>query len=333
MRIGILSSGAVTPGGIGVESLDSQWPQKLVVSGSGKHSYNASLVDQSLPEITRWGKEPRLRRASPIAYYMTEAASQALSAVPDIDLSRTGVIASFFLGCLVYSVRFYKQMTTEGRRFASPILFPETVFNSPVSHLVSTLGTSGPVYSQVGDKSCWANSLRTAECWMRKGNVDNVLLIGAEEFDPYQLDAFHSAGWMRGNGLVPGEGAGAILLTSKPSDQSVMLAGLCDGYCYSSKSEALAAGVECLAVHPRESKVMPTATGWLQQVESKVVGDRMISGISHPFYEASTASAVWDTIRAAKLINQGLTQELIVPYWGLSQQFGAARLTAPSFTS
>ena len=135
MRIGILSSGAVTPGGIGIESLDSPWPQKLVVSGSGKHSYNASIIDQSLPEITRWGKEPRLRRASPIAYYMTEAASQALSAAPDIDLSRTGVIASFFLGCLVYSVRFYKQMTTEGRRFASPILFPETVFNLSLIHI------------------------------------------------------------------------------------------------------------------------------------------------------------------------------------------------------
>jgi hypothetical protein len=99
---------------------------------------------------------------------------------------------------------------------------------------------------------------------MRRGNVDNVLLIGAEEFDPYQLDAFHSAGWMRGKGLVPGEGAGAILLTSKPSDQSVILAGLSDGYCYSSKSEALTAGVECLAAHPRKSKVMPTATGWVQ---------------------------------------------------------------------
>jgi hypothetical protein len=257
---------------------------------------------------------------------MTEAASQALSAVPELDLARTGVIASFFLGCLVYSVRFYRLMTTEGRRFASPILFPETVFNSPVSHLVSTLGISGPVYSQVGDKSCWANSLRTAECWMRKGTVDNVLVIGAEEFDPYQLDAFHAAGWMRGKGIVPGEGAGAILLTSKPSDQSVLLAGLSDGHCYSSKKEAVSAGFECIADHPHEAPVMPTATGWVQGIESKVVGGRLIPGISHPVIEASTASAAWDTIRAARFIKEGLAEELIVPYWGLSQQFGATRL-------
>ena len=333
MKIGILSCGAVTPGGIGLDTLDSTWPQKQVDSGTGKHSYPVSLVDQTLPELTRWGKEPRLRRASPIAYYMTEAASQALSSVPDIDLSRTGVIASFFLGCLVYSVRFYRQMTTEGRRFASPILFPETVFNSPVSHLVSTLGTSGPVYSQVGDKSCWANSLRTAECWMRRGIVDNVLVIGAEEFDPYQLDAFHSAGWMRGNRFVVGEGAGAILLTSKPSEQSVILDGLSDGHCYSSKSDALSAAFECFSEHPPETRVMPTATSWVQQIESKVVADRLLPGIAHPTCEASTASAAWDTIKAAKLIKDGTVGEIIVPYWGLSQQFGAVRLTAPSLAN
>jgi 3-oxoacyl-(acyl-carrier-protein) synthase len=119
---------------------------------------------------------------------LIEAAKQALENAPNINLSRTGVVASFFLGCIDYSIRFYRQLDKDGRRFASPVLFPETVFNSPISHVVSTLGIGGPVYSQIGDKSSWATALRTAQCWLKNNTADHVLVIAGEDFDPHVVD-------------------------------------------------------------------------------------------------------------------------------------------------
>lgn len=326
MKIGILSYGAVSPGGMGPDAIENPWPTTDVMSGSGRHQNKAALVDRTQPELARWGKEARLRRASPITYFMIEAASQALAARPEIDLSRTGVIASFFLGCLIYSVRFYQEMGKDGRRFASPVLFPETVFNSPVSHLVTTLGLGGPVYSQVGDKSCWANALRTAECWLRRGSAENVLILGAEEFDPYQLDAFHAAGWLRGNGLIPSDGAGAILVSSHSEGHLAELASIADGFSFSSRSGALSSARDCLSKFPENIPILPTGTSWTCGIESIVAEQRLLPDDRKIHCEGSTASAAWDTIRGIRKIQNTSLEELIVPFWGLSQQCAAARL-------
>lgn len=311
----VLSTGAVSPGGIGIQGLRVNWPQ---TEPQHKQKTPVYLVDRTLPQLQRWEKQPRLRRASPISYFMIEAAQQALDACPGLDRERTGVVASFFLGCIVYSVRFYRQMEADGRRFASPLLFPETVFNSPVSHLVSTLGLGGPVYTQVGDKSCWASALRTADCWLRSGSADQVLVIGAEEFDSHELDAFAAAGWTRPPFAVA-EGAGAVLLGG--GNEGVQLAGLTDGHSFGSKAAALQAGRDCLEA-VGTAPLLPTATAWTTRIQQAVAGNTLevppLPG------EAFTASAAWDTIRAAELLEAG--REVVVPYWGLTQQFAAARL-------
>ncbi|MEI7774662.1 MAG: beta-ketoacyl synthase N-terminal-like domain-containing protein, partial [Verrucomicrobiota bacterium] len=203
-------------------------------------TYPVSLTDTSLQEFTEWSRAPRMRRSSHISYFLIEAARQALAGAPHIDLSRTGVVVSFFLGCIDYSVRFYRQMNKDGRRFASPILFPETVFNSPISHAVSILGLGGPVYSQIGDKASWASALRTAECWLRNKTADNVLVISAEEFDPHELDAFEAAGWLKRGNLIPSSGAGALLF-SRMHSSSIQISNLSDGNVFFSRKDGTAA--------------------------------------------------------------------------------------------
>lgn len=325
MKISILSNGVVSPGGLGQEALQHDWPLTKVENGAGTHSYDVGLVDRDHPSLRRWEKEPRLRRASPISIYMMEAAAQALASVPTLDLSRTGIVVSFFLGCLIYSVRLYKQMATEGRRFASPILFPETVFNSPTSHLVSTLKLGGPAYSQIGDKSCWANAMRTAECWLRTGSADHVLVIGAKEFDPYELDAMQSVGWLR-NGLSLGEGAGALLLSTDTNQSVISLAAVHDGYGFNSKYGAFQSARDLLAGLPDDCPILPTGSGWTSAIDPKVCGGRIMRASNALSCEAFTATAAWDTIRALTLLDQNQTGELIVPYWGFSQQSAAALL-------
>jgi hypothetical protein len=324
---GILSVGSVSPAGIGPESLEKDFPTTLVTDRDAGGEHPASLVDRSHPALLRWEKSPRLRRASPITYFMIEAVSQALEAAPGIDLSRTGVVASFFLGCLVYSARFYRDMNKEGRRFASPILFPETVFNSPLSHVVSTLGIGGPVHSQIGDKSCWATALRTAECWLRLGEADHVIVLGAEEFDPLICHAFRASGLMKRGGLLPGEGAGAILLTSGTTPCNTRLSRLTDGHAFHSKEEALPAARSCLEDLPQGDPVLSTATSWVRTTERLATEDRLLARQETVRCEASTASAAWDTIRGIRLLERMETENLIVPYWGLTREFSAARLS------
>lgn len=332
MELGILSHGSVSPAGIGSSSLSDSFPRTMVTDKADGGEHPASLVERSHPSLAAWENSPRLRRASPITYFMIEAASQAISSVPGIDLSRTGVIASFFLGCLVYSVRFYRGMNTEGRRFASPILFPETVFNSPLSHVVSTLGIGGPVHSQIGDKSCWVTALRTAECWLRLGEADHVIVLGAEEFDPLSCHAFHASGLMR-HGLLPGEGAGALLISAPQDDCIARISGMTDGHGFTTKNGAMSAAHACLGEFPETDPILSTATSWLRGVEQRAAGERLLDSYGEVRCEASTASAAWDTILGLGLIWRGEREHLVVPYWGLTRQFSAIRLSANQKTA
>lgn len=326
MNPSIISWGAVTPGGFGTKGIASHWPSATAMSGGGRE-FEVSLVDRKAPELVRWEKEPRLRRASPITYYMIEAVHQALEAAPKITRARTGIIATFFLGCLVYSVRFYRQITEEGRRFGSPVLFPETVFNSPLSHVVAALGLGGPVYSEIGDKSCWATGLRTAECWLRNGDADHVIVLGAEEFEPHELDALQAGGLLRG-GLLPAEGAIALLLGK--SGGAAELSRIADGFSFSSPKDAPRAAAECFDIFPADAPLLETATGWTMPLARKSAGSRKTIGRHSGKTEGFTVSAARDTIHAAKLIAEGSNKEIIVPVWGLTNQLAALQLTRPS---
>jgi hypothetical protein len=259
---------------------------------------------------------------------MVEAVSQTLESMPGIDPSRTGAVGAFFLGCLAYSVRFYSEMNASGRRFASPILFPETVFNSPLSHVVSTLGIGGPVHTQIGDKSCWATALRTAECWLRLGMADHVVVVGAEEFDPLAFDAFRAGGLLRGARLIPSEGAGAILMGPASGQSPVLLSKIADGYGFASRRTAGEAAFQCLRSMPEDDPVLPTSTSWTVGIEQRTAGERLLDQAANRYFEASTASAAWETIRAAQMIESGNFRNITVPFWGLTRQFAMARLSA-----
>lgn len=324
MTFPIISSGVVCPGGFGSEALQSDWQPTRVRNAAGTREHDVFLVDRNAPQLRRWEKEPRLRRASPISYYLIEAANQVLEKVPDIDRKRTGIVGAFFLGCLVYTVRFYRQITQEGRRSASPVIFPETVFNSPLSHVVSALDLGGPVYSQVGDTSCWSSALRTAQTWLTRGTADHVIVIGAEEFEPHQLDAYRAGGLFRKT-LRVGEGAGAILLGRDNVNTPARLRVVHDGFSFGSTQEAAMAARDCVQTVPLDCPVMDTASGWMVPLAAHAIGERrMLPGPAGRVIEAATASCAWNTTFAADIIAADREQTIAVPFWGLSQQCGLA---------
>jgi 3-oxoacyl-(acyl-carrier-protein) synthase len=152
----------------------------------------------------------RLRRTSPIAHYAVSAALEALggeAAKVSSGELRLGIIYCALTGCVNYSRRFYGEVLSDPST-ASPLVFPETVYNSPASHLAALLGTTAINYTLVGDPGTFVQGLVLAADWLTDQRVDGVLVIGAEEMD-----------WMTAGAMqlferkaIFSDGAGAIYL-------------------------------------------------------------------------------------------------------------------------
>jgi 3-oxoacyl-[acyl-carrier-protein] synthase III len=328
--ISILSFGISSPGGTTLDTPETFWPAGRVPEVSNPQvTRNVARVDLAAEPFNRWRMRPRLRRASALSHHLIEAVSQALEARPDVKPSQVGLVGSFFIGCLVYSVRFYKGITTEGRRFASPVLFPETVVNTPLSHVVAELGIGGPVYSQVGDTSCWVSALRTAAVWLENGDVEHVVVVGGEEFDPHFLDVMHAARWFGADdSMGVAEGAGAVLLGREFKDAIAHIARLADGFSFRTRAQAAKAAALCLGEFERETPIANTATSWMRRVAAQALSGRPVADCcGTPHFEAFTASCAWNTIRAAKAVSAGVEEKIVVPAWGLSQQISAIEIS------
>lgn len=324
--ISILAVGVSCPGGTGPAALEKDWPTRRVSQITNPSSmHEVAMIDLAAEPFNRWKMRPRLRRASPLSHHLIEAVAQILESRPDIDPARVGLVGAFFIGCLVYSVRFYKGLTTDGRRFASPILFPETVVNTPLSHVVSELKIGGPVYSQTGDTSCWCTALRTAALWLANGDVEHVIVVGGEEFDPVFLDVMHSARWFHSQPKTAvAEGAGAVLLAKKSPDALAHIHHIADGFSFRSRSQAAVAATQLIGEFSPELPVADTARNWMRPMAAKSLSDRTLSkACGNSGFEAFTASCAWNTIRAARASES----RLLVPFWGLSEQMGAIEIS------
>ncbi len=324
--ISILAVGASCPGGTGAAALEADWPSRRVPEVTNPAvAREVATIDLAAEPFSRWRMRPRLRRASPLSHHLIEAVAQILEARPDVDPARVGLVGAFFIGCLVYSVRFYKGLTTDGRRFASPILFPETVVNTPLSHVVSELQIGGPVYSQTGDTSCWGSALRTAALWLANGDVEQVIVVAGEEFDPVFLDAMHSARWFGSRpATAVAEGAGAVLLGKKTPGALAHIHRIADGFGFRTRSEAAVAVQSLLSEFDPALPVADTAGNWTRPVVSKNLAGRTLAPLrGDSRFEAFAATCAWNTIRAAR----SAETRLVLPFWGLSQQMAAIEIS------
>lgn len=161
-------------------------------------------------KITR---HPRLRRVSAITRYSVSAALEALTDAghdPAALPRGLGIIFTMMNGCVNYTGRFYQEVMQNPAQ-ASPLIFPETVFNAPASHIASFLGIDGAVSTLVGGPNTVMEAYDTATFWIRSGIVEECLLIAAEECDWLSAEAltyYHPK-------LIATEGAGALLLSAK----------------------------------------------------------------------------------------------------------------------
>src|SRR5262249_49309403 len=142
------------------------------------------------------------------------------------------------------------------------------------SHLAALLGINGACYSIVGDDSAWVEAIRTARLWLKLGEADFVLVLGAEELDPIAVEGFHRAGWFRHQApFRPSEGATAILLSSNPNYKSLFqITGVETGWTYRNRREALESAKKLTTEFSKTSPVYRSAQrNWLKDIENEAL--------------------------------------------------------------
>lgn len=177
--------------------------------------------------LTQAPAHPRLRRSSAISRFAVVAGLAALEeaqvTINAETADRMALIYAISNGGVVYTKRFYHEVVEGGAQAASPLLFPETVFNAPASHLAAILGITGASYTLVGDGAVGLLALKMAEDLMQSDSLDRCLVVAAEEADWLLCDAYHRWRMLRADpplevfrakprGTILSEGAGAVLL-------------------------------------------------------------------------------------------------------------------------
>jgi 3-oxoacyl-(acyl-carrier-protein) synthase len=234
MNLAIAGMGWVTPLGRGV---DSVWNQLLQGQGASAVTIFEQFTDRAysifrVPESAMAGlAHPRLRRASAISRFAAAAGLDAMEAaglkLDSEKAERTALIFAISNGGVIYTKRFYRDVVEAGAQKASPLLFPETVFNAPASHLAAILGITGATYTVVGDGAVGLTAIKMAEDLMANEAVEHCLVVGTEEVDWLLCDAYRRWRLLRlappiepfsqhQRGMILGEGAGAILLSRQP---------------------------------------------------------------------------------------------------------------------
>jgi len=230
-------------------------------------------------------------------------------------------------GCVNFSRRFYDE-TLKNPATASPVIFPETVFNAPASHLGALLGSTALNYTLVGDPGTFLVGVALAADWLSTGRVSACLVIGAEELDWLVAEAFEL---FDPEGNVS-EGAGALYLTAEGGQDCVELAAVTNAYSFSGRPERARAAQRARAeVGPGSAKSLlcdslqavhrldePEIAAW-QDWRGPRLSLKKICG------EAFVASAAWQCAAAFDAISNNVHEEAVVSVVGCNQQAIAAQ--------
>jgi 3-oxoacyl-(acyl-carrier-protein) synthase len=231
MKIFIQGIGAVTP--LGPTALET-WeqlcqghraPRKPMAGRLGNRDYYWCPVPAKF--VSDAARHPRLRRSGMVSLLGAAAGFDALA---DAGLKpssatneRIAVIFAICSGGVIYTRRLYHEIVTQGANAASPVLFPETVYNAPASHMAALLGVDAQSYTLVGDSSVGLSALHFAtELLAMQPELNRCLVVGTEEADWLLADAF--ASWRmattqnsfevygKSGGTIFAEGAAAVLI-------------------------------------------------------------------------------------------------------------------------
>ena len=231
---------------------------------------------------------------------------------------RLGIIVCMMAGGVLYSRRFYEEVLQDPAT-ASPLIFPETVFNAPASHLGAYLNSPGINYTLVGDAGTFLQGLALAADWLDRDQADGCLVVGVEEMDWIVADAIR----LFRRATIYAAGAGAIYLKQN-QPEAVELVAITDSFTFTnSQSRPAAAKMmesqlpagdihELLCISDDNNFARP---GWPGQL----LAPKTILG------EAFVVSAAWQCVAACDAISLGKFTAANVSVVGANQQGVGAR--------
>ncbi len=329
MPIAITGTGAVSPAGWGVPALmqaldpGGEIPRSILGRVLGEAEISTPVLRVPAEGATT-PKFARLRRTSVISKFAAAAVAEALGDFRLQEIAagnlRVGVVFTLTNGCVNYSKRFFGEALADPA-LASPILFPETVFNAPSSHISALIGSTAPNDTLIADSTGFFSGIDLAVEWLERGEVDGCLVISAEETD-----------WLSAEGLchysrnyLPSEGAAAIYLES--AEGPVKLLRLPDPVSLSANSRLQAAvkirrqlaasdDGRTLLVDGRAGVVrydLPETTAWADWRGPRW-SPRMVLG------EGMGVSAGLQVVAAADALTGGRFHQVVVTATGGNQQ-------------
>lgn len=327
--------GAVTPAGWGTAVLRDALSRNVPLSTNelARPGLPKPLRVRTVPRLTpppAFLRNPRLRRSSPIAHFAMAAALEALGAtaenIPPAN-PRLGIVFCVMAGCVNYSRRFYDE-TLKDPSTASPLVFPETVFNAPMSHIGALLGATAGHHTLVGDPGTVLQGLALAADWLTTGAVDGCLVIGAEEMDWITGDAVR----LFNCDVVLAEGAGAIYLRREPTEMSaVRLRAVTDAHIFSNRQNRK----QAVMAARRELKTFGNGellVSSQQRLKGMDDAEKMawadwqgeVSQPKHILGEGLAAAATWQCVAAVDALRQNRYSAATVSVVGTNQQAIAA---------
>lgn len=208
--IGILGVGCVSP-------LGADWPAVWAGLSAGRRPEVVMLPGLAghppLPayRVPFEFRHPRLRRSSAISHFACAAASSAVAEAGPLPPGRSALVFAASDGSLIYTRKFYEEVVASGS--GSPMLFPETVYNAPASHVAAVLGIDGSVLTMVGDEMAGLDAFATAIDLIRSGDADQCLVVASQEVDWIACDGYRRWGLASsGDAPVLSEGAVAMVI-------------------------------------------------------------------------------------------------------------------------
>ena len=334
-RVYVCGLGAVSPAGWGVAAMRDALAkgEPLPIQSLERPGWEKPLRARLVPPPpTRlpFLSHPRLRRASPITHYAAAAALEAVAGLrPNHGGNRSlGVVVCLQSGCVQYTCRFFDEVVKDPAT-ASPLLFPETVFAAPASHVAAVLGNTPLVYTLSGDPAGVLQGIALGAQWLLEQRVEACVVIGAEETNWLLADAL----WHLEHQAVLGGGAGAVCLSLDPAvSLGVELDVITDAHTFTARTnraraarlmrEQLPAGLptellcDGLSGSPRADA--PERAAWHDWTGSRLSPKRILG-------EGLVAAGAWQCVAACDGVANGRFTAARISLVGGNQQAIGAR--------
>ncbi len=338
MTLSILGTGWVTPLGRDLASVTAAVesgatpPVQRIENPFTHHEHSAYLVDRA--DLADSEKLRRLRRSSTISHLAVTAAQDALAAAgfgttpPD----RTALLFAASNGGVIYTRRFFAEIAERGTQAGSPLLFPETVYNAPVSHIAAALGITGTSSTLVGDAIAGISALAYAADLLAFDRCDVAVVAAAEEADWIICEGYGF--WKmatRSDRLTPfantgtlfAEGASALVLSREAAGPKLNLGPT---RVHRNHADAKTFLSE-LVGHTHPNQIVASANGTrLDEIEADTFRDSF-PGVSVLAPKASLGEAFAASTLANVVFAARQPGETLVTTVGLDHQLNALRTT------